>query len=110
MKKQDIDRLEAGMRNAFRSGAEFIPPKNWRELVMLNVHRSRNAGSRIRSEDQVVLPLRLMWRFSAALVIVAILICITLSVSFPAQTTTAELANDIPYDSFDKYILTVAQL
>ncbi|MDD5599181.1 MAG: hypothetical protein PHV82_14640 [Victivallaceae bacterium] len=110
MKKQEIDRLEESMRKAFCSGAEFIPPQNWRELVMVNVRRNWYAKPRIQPEDQTVLPLRLMWRLSAALVIVAVLVCITLYISFPAQTATAELVNNIPYDSFDKYIITVAQL
>jgi hypothetical protein len=110
MKKQKINELEKSMRTAFRSDAEFTQPDKWREQVMLDVRRSWYAKPGMQLEEQAILPLRLMWRFSAGLVIAAILICITLYLSFPVKSTTTELADDIPFDSFDKYILTVAQL
>lgn len=110
MKKQEIDGLEKRMRAAFHSNAEFIPPGNWRKLVMDSVRRSRNPELRRPAEEQAALPLRFMWRFSAALVIAAVLICLSLYLLFPGQTATAELSGDIPFDSFDKYIITVAQL
>jgi hypothetical protein len=110
MKTREFSKLENEIRAEFNSAADFVPGRHWHEMVMADIRECHRSSLKCPVEDQFILPLRQLWRFATVLIVVSALICAVLYFAFPPQASANSLVDEIPLDSFDKYITNIAQL
>ena len=111
MKNEQIRKLESLAREGFLSANEFTPQNGWQNKVIADIKRREHAGKFNRNiQPQILLQPRLVWRFAAASLAAAILLCLTLYLALPDTNTNDYQISEVSFDNFDNYIEVIAQL
>lgn len=110
MKNDKITRLESLAREGFLAKDQFIPPAGWQNEVISDIKRRDHASKfNKNTQTQSLLQPRLVWRFAAASLTIAILMCITLYLAFPDANSNDYQIDEVSFDNFDNYIEIIAQ-
>jgi hypothetical protein len=111
MNNKQIDKLESLAREGFLTANKFTPRTGWQDEIIADIRRRGHAGKfNKRLPAQILLQPRLVWRFAAASLAVATLICLTLYLAVPDSTANDYQVSEVSFDNFDNYIEAVAQL
>ncbi len=113
MKNKRISKLESIAREGFLAANDFTPQDGWQNKVIADIKRREHAEELTgNSQAQVLFQPRLVWRFAAASLIVATLICLTLYLSLPENNININdyQISEVSFDNFDNYVEVVAQL
>ena len=110
MKNNKINSLELLAREGFLDKNRFIPPAEWQNKVISDIKRRKQAGKFKNIQPQSLLQPRLVWRFAAASLAIAILTCLTLYLAVPDTASNDYQTNEVSFDNFDNYIEVIAQL
>jgi len=111
MKNNKINKLESLAREGFLSKNKFVPPTEWQDEVIADIKRRTHAEKfNKKIQPQSLLQARLVWRFAAASLTIAILMCITLYLAAPKSESNDYQIDEISFDNFDNYIQEIAQL
>ena len=110
MKNNKVNKLELFAREGFQAGSEFIPQPGWQEKVIADIKRREHAGKFNNAlQPQSLFQPRLLWRFAAASLTIAILLGITLYLAVPDNSNDSQI-DEISFDNYDNYIEVIAQL
>jgi type IV secretory pathway component VirB8 len=111
MKNNKIDCLESLVKKEFHTKTEFAPPSGWQNEVIADIKRRDHAKKfNTATKLQALLQPRLVWRFAAASVTLATLICIALYLTVPDNNSNDYQITEASFDNFDNYIEMIAQL
>ena len=109
MKNNKIKKLESLARDGFLARAEFVPGTGWENEVIADIKR-RHLAEKFNNGNPQLLQPKLVWRFAATSLTVAVLICLTLYLVLPTANSNDSQTNELTFDNFDTYIETIAQL
>ena len=110
MKNDKINSLESLAREGFLAKDKFVPSPAWQNEVISDIKRREHAGKFNKNiQPQPLLQPRLVWRFAAASLTVATLICVTLYLAFPDTDSNDYQTNEVTFDNFDNYIEIIEQ-
>lgn len=113
MKNERVSKLEAIAREGFLAAGKYNPKSGWQDKVVADIIRREYAGEFNENlEPQILLQPRLAWRFAAASLAAAVLICLTLYLALPdtSVNTNDYQLSEVSFDNYDNYIEVVAQL
>lgn len=111
MKNNQINKLESLAREGFRSKNKFIPSKEWQNEVIADIKRREHSGIFNKTlQPQTLFQTRLLWRFAAVSLTIAILMCITLYLAVPDTNSNDYQIDEVSFDNFDNYVEVIAQL
>ena len=107
-----IDKLEGLAREGFQTTAPPKLPDNWQAAVIANIKKCKNRKVESETTLQLLLPLRLSWRFAAAAVILATIMCMALYMSVPETNgnETFYNLNEASVDYYDNYVEIAARI
>lgn len=110
MRNNKINKLELLAREGFQAEGEFIPQPGWQDEVIADIKRREHAGKfhNVLQPQSLFQP-RLLWRFAAASLTIAILMGITLYLAVPDNSNDYQV-DEISFDNYDNYIEVIAQL
>jgi type IV secretory pathway component VirB8 len=110
MKNDKINRLESLASEGFLAKNQFVPSPEWQNKVISDIKRREHAGKfNKKIQQQSLLQPRLVWRFAAASITVATLICITLYLAVPNTDSNDYQTDEVSFDNFDNYIEIIEQ-
>ena len=110
MKNDKINRLESLAGEGFLAKDQFVPSPEWQNEVISDIKRREHAGKfNKKIQPQSLLQARLVWRFAAASLTVATLICITLYLAVPDTDSNDYQTDEVSFDNFDNYIEIIEQ-
>jgi len=110
MNNKQVNKLESLAREGFLSANKFTPRTKWQNEVIADIQQRGHAGKfNNNSQLQVLLQPRLVWRFAAASLTIATLICLTLYLTLPDTTVNDYQVNEVSFDNFDNYIEVISQ-
>ena len=106
------DKLEILAREGFQAAKAPELPDNWQATVIASIKQRRRKKVERETTLQLLLPLRLSWRFAAAAVIFAAVLCLALYVSIPETSSieTFYTLNETSVDYYDNYVEIAARL
>lgn len=107
-----VDKLEALAREGFQAAKTPELPDNWQARVIANIKERKSGKPERETTLQLLLPLRLSWRFAAAAVILATILCMALymSVSKTNGNETFYNLNEASVDYYDNYVEIAARI
>jgi anti-sigma-K factor RskA len=110
MKNNQINKLESLAREGFLSENKIAPSAEWQNEVIADIKRRKHAGKfNKKIQPQSLLQPRLVWRFAAASLAVAIVICFSLYLALPDTASNDYQTDEVSFDNFDNYIEIIVQ-
>ena len=110
MKNNKINKLELIAHAGFQSKDKFTPQPGWQDEVIADIKRREHTGKFNNAlQPQSLLQPRLLWRFAAVSLTIAILMGITLYLAVPDNSNEYQV-DDFSFDNYDNYIEVIAQL
>lgn len=111
MKNNQVSKLESLAREGFQYKNKVVPSLEWQNEVIADIKRREHAGKFNNIlQAQTLFQTRLLWRFAAASLTIAILMCITLYLAVPDTNSNDYQVDEVSFDNFDNYIEVIAQL
>jgi hypothetical protein len=109
--KNRIDKLEILAREGFQAAEVPELPDNWQTTVITNIKQRRRKKVERETTLQLLLPLRLSWRFAAVAVILAAILCLAyISIPETSSIETFYNLNEASVDYYDNYVEIAARI